>query len=105
MAKRFHILNGSTGRTRHRIAWRIEKSEPISAMVLGAVVFVRHTLDQFLGEKMLPALSPVLAGAHTREIERVKNRFRSVASFFEAWVGQPKSDTTASLKPAPHAKA
>jgi hypothetical protein len=40
-----------------------------------------------------PALPPVLAAAHTREIERrVDNFFRSVLSTFEAWVNRRKSE-------------
>jgi integrase/recombinase XerD len=41
------------------------------------------------------ALPPVIAGAHTPQVEaRVENFFHSVASIFEAWVGRRKSDHT-----------
>jgi hypothetical protein len=47
------------------------------------------------GRESLPALPPVLSGAHTPEIERrVENFFHSAASIFEAWVGGRKSDHT-----------
>jgi len=47
------------------------------------------------GRDNLPAVPPVLSGAHTPEIERrVENFFHSVASIFEAWVGRRKSDHT-----------
>src|ERR1035438_1816810 len=43
----------------------------------------------------LSALPPVIAGAHTPEIERrVENFFHSVAAIFEAWVNRRKSDHT-----------
>src|ERR1700722_21041590 len=43
----------------------------------------------------LPALPPVIAGAHTPEIaRRVENFFHSVASIFEAWVNRRKSNHT-----------
>lgn len=47
------------------------------------------------GPETLPALPPVMAGAHTPEIERrVEHFFQSVAAIFEAWVNRRKSDHT-----------
>src|ERR1700757_3683534 len=41
------------------------------------------------------ALPPVIAGAHTPQVEaRVENFFNSVAAIFEAWVNRRKSEHT-----------
>src|SRR5438105_15198748 len=46
-------------------------------------------------QENLPALPPVLAGAHTPQVEaRVESFFYSVASIFEAWVNRRKSEHT-----------
>lgn len=46
-------------------------------------------------QEHLPALPPVIAGAHTPQVEaRVENFFHSVAAIFEAWVNRRKSEHT-----------
>lgn len=43
----------------------------------------------------MPALPPVLSGAHTPQVEsRVESFYNSVAAIFEAWVNRRKSDHT-----------
>ncbi|HEY6248990.1 MAG TPA: tyrosine-type recombinase/integrase [Candidatus Angelobacter sp.] len=47
------------------------------------------------GQENLPALPPVIAGAHTPVVEsRVETFFHSVAAIFEAWVNRRKSHHT-----------
>lgn len=47
------------------------------------------------GPKNLPALPPVMSGAHTPEIEsRVESFYNSIAAIFEAWANRRKSEHT-----------